>query len=386
MSKGPSTRMIHGKRETTHRPVTFPIYQTAAFAVESNEAYQRLNEYGTDEYFYTRYANPSWRSVEEKLAQLEHTDEALLFSSGMAAIATVLLTLLQNGDTIAAARTLYGGTFQLIRDYLPRSGIQVVLLDEEDLYRVHEVVPQAKVVYFESPVNPRTDCLSIQKVVDSARKIGARVVKDNTFASPINQTPIDFGVDVVIHSATKYLGGHSDITIGAVAGPREQILPIYAARRIFGGIPSPHDAFLLDRSLKTLEIRMEQHNRSALSLARFFEDEPKVKRVYYPGLESAPTYKIAQEQMRAYGGMLCIALEDLDSARRFCEQLSLALNVPHLGSAETMVSIPALTSHSMLNDDELAQVGLTRGMVRISVGLENTDDLLEDFRQALMTV
>lgn len=383
MTKGNATQAIHGKIESGARPVTYPVYQTVAFSVESNEAYEHIGDFRGDDYFYTRYDNPTLRNVSEKLAKLEHTEECLLFASGMTAMTTVLMTFLQSGDTIAAARALYGGTMQFLRDYAPRYGINVVLLDEDELYAVDQHAPQAKVVYFETPVNPRSDCISIRRVVEAAKRIGALVIKDNTFASPINQTPLDLGVDIVVHSATKYIGGHADVTAGAVLGSRALIEPVFAARKVFGGIPGPHDAFLLDRSLKTLELRVHQHNRSALALAQFLEQQPKVKQVLYPGLPSSPGYAIACEQMRGFGGMLCIELDNLNQAKQFCENLKIGLNVAHLGTAETLVSIPVLTSHSMLNDEELRQVKLSSGMVRISVGLENTEDLIADFEQAL---
>ncbi len=383
MPQGPSTHAIHGQNQRGARPVTYPIYQTAAFAVESNDAYEHIGDYGSDDYFYTRYDNPTLRNVSQKLAQLEHAEECLLFASGMTAITTVLMTLLQAGDTIAASRALYGGTLQFLRDFAPRYGFHTILLADDQLYDLERHAPQAKVVYFESPVNPRTDCLSIRRVVEAARRIGALVVKDNTFATPINQNPLDLGVDLVIHSATKYIGGHSDVTAGAVLGSRERLLPIFTARKVFGGIPSPHDAFLLDRSLKTLELRMAQHNASALALAQFLETMPQVRQVLYPGLPASPSYPVAQEQMRGFGGMLCIELDSLKAAKTLCDRLCVVLNVAHLGGPETMVSLPALTSHAALTPDELQRARLTPGMVRISVGLENTEDLIEDFRQAL---
>jgi cystathionine beta-lyase/cystathionine gamma-synthase len=383
MKKGISTISIHGKTEPNARPITYPIYQTAAFSVETNEAYAHLSDFGGDEYFYTRYDNPTLRNVSDKLAKLEHTEEGLLFASGMTAITTTLMTFLSQGDTIASSRALYGGTLQFLRDYAPRYGIQVVLLDENELYQVDQVAPGAKIVYFETPVNPRTDCVSIRRTVEAAKRISALVVADNTFASPINQNPVDFGVDLVIHSLTKYIGGHNDVTGGAVLGSRELLLPIFAARKVFGGIPSPHDAFLLDRSLKTLELRMAQHNASALAIAQFFEDESKVKSVLYPGLESSPSHAIAREQMRGYSGMVCFDLGSLEAAEAFCDGLGIGQNVAHLGGAETMVSIPVITSHSTLTPAELAKARLSPGMVRISVGLENTDDLIADFKGAL---
>jgi cystathionine beta-lyase/cystathionine gamma-synthase len=386
MKKGISTTSIHGKIEPNARPITYPIYQTAAFSVESNDSYAHLSDYGGDEYFYTRYDNPTLRNVSEKLAKLEHTEECLLFASGMNAITTALMAYLSAGDTIASSRALYGGTLQFFRDYAPRYGIKVVLLDEDDLYTVDKQVPEAKIVYLETPVNPRTDCLSIRKVVEAAKRIGAMIVADNTFASPINQNPADFGVDLIIHSLTKYIGGHNDVTGGAVLGSREHLLPIFAARKVFGGIPSPHDAFLIDRSLKTLEIRMAQHNTSALTIAQFFEDEAKVQQVLYPGLESSPSHAIAREQMSGYSGMVCIDLGSLEAAQQFCDGLQVALNVAHLGGPETLIAIPVITSHSALTPDELKKARLSPGMVRISVGLENTEDLIADFKGALRKI
>ncbi len=381
--RGRATDAIHGKIEPGLRPVTYPIYQTAAFSVPASDGFTHINDYGGDEYFYTRYDNPTLRNVAEKLAKLEDAEDCLLFGSGMSAITTTLLALLRSGDTLAASNALYGGTLTFLRDWLPRYGVNVVLLDEEKLYAVDQQVPAAKVVYFETPTNPRSDCLSIRRVVAAAKRIGAVVVKDNTFASPINQMPLRLGVDIALHSATKYLGGHNDITMGAVMGSRAMLSPIFSARKVFGGIPSPHDAFLLDRSLKTLDLRMAQHNANALALAQFFADESKVKAVYYPGLSSSPGYAVAREQMRGGGGMLCIALDHLEAAKTLCDHLQVALNVAHLGGPETMVSIPVLTSHSMLNDAELRAAGLSPGMVRISAGLEDTADLIADFRGAL---
>lgn len=383
---GPSTSSIHGQRDSAYRSVIYPIYPSAAFAVENNEAYARLNDYGNDEYFYTRYDNPTLRQVSEKLARLEGAQEGLLFASGMTAITTSLLALLQSGDTIASARNIYGGTYKFLRDYAPRYGIHVIFLDTEQLYMVDKYAPTAKVVYFETPINPRADCVAIRPVVAAARRIGATIILDNTFATPINQQPIAMGVDLVIHSTTKFLGGHNDITGGAVLGARSIIETLFEARKIFGGIPSPYEAYLLDRSLKTLEIRMARHNDNALLLAQFFEAEAKVKRVFYPGLASSPDYAIAREQMSGFGGMLCIELADMDSAVRFVNALKLAQNVGHLGGAETMVAMPRFTSHAALNDDELQAAGLSPAMVRISVGLENVDDLLDDFRSALAAV
>ena len=383
--KSSATQMIHG-RPDAERSLVYPIYQTVAFSVEGNQDYAALNEYDADRFFYTRYSNPTLRNVEQKLAALEHGVECLLFSSGMNAITMTLLKLLQSGDTVVTARTVYGSTLHYVEDFLPNYGIHSIILDEEDLYRLDEIAPEAKVVFFETPVNPRVDCISISRVVAAAKRCGALTIIDNTFASPINQTPLDFGVDISIHSVTKYIGGHADVTAGAVITTRELIEPLYEARKMLGGIPSPQDAFLIDRSLKSLHVRMKLHNENAMQLARYFEDEVKVQEVHYPGLEGSSNHEIAKEQMNGFGGMLCIDLGTLEAAQIFSESLHLLRNVPHLGAAETMVCLPALTSHARFTEDQLRAAGLSPGLVRISVGLEDIEDLIADCRQALQQI
>jgi len=269
---------------------------------------------------------------------------------------------------------------------LPRLGIEVRFLEEEALYDLPRTCPDAKIVYFETPINPTTDCVDIRRVVESARSIGAAVFMDNTFASPINQNPAELGVDVVLHSATKYLGGHSDVVAGVAASTAERCKTIAEMRRFLGGSLNPVDAFLLDRSLKTLEVRVRQHNESAQKLAEFFAAEKKVKRVLYPGLPGSESHEIARRQMRGFGGMLCIELKDLDAAKRFCDSVTVALNATSLGGVETLVTIPVLTSHAGMTPEELQTARVTPGMVRISTGLENTDDLIRDFSAALQKV
>jgi len=385
VEKGPSTVAIHGRRDTVYRSATYPIFQTSSFGVERSDDYEKKR--GQEDFFiYSRHGNPSIRNIEEKLARLEKTDDAVFFSSGMAAITSSLLGFLNEGDVLAASRRLYGTTYRFMRDVLPRLGIEVRFLEEEALYDLPRTCPDAKIVYFETPINPTTDCVDIRRVVESARSIGAAVFMDNTFASPINQNPAELGVDVVLHSATKYLGGHSDVVAGVAASTAERCKTIAEMRRFLGGSLNPVDAFLLDRSLKTLEVRVRQHNESAQKLAEFFAAEKKVKRVLYPGLPGSESHEIARRQMRGFGGMLCIELKDLDAAKRFCDSVTVALNATSLGGVETLVTIPVLTSHAGMTPEELQTARVTPGMVRISTGLENTDDLIRDFSAALQKV
>ncbi|MBZ0300435.1 MAG: aminotransferase class I/II-fold pyridoxal phosphate-dependent enzyme [Anaerolineae bacterium] len=383
MHKGKATRAIHGRRDTEKLGANYPIYTSTTFAVPNSDTYEQ--DWDTFD-FYTRISNPTIRNVEEKLAALEEGEDAALFASGMAAIMTTFLTFVSSGEAIASSRHVYGGTYHLLRDIVPRFGIDVHFLDDDELYDLPQYAPQAKLVHFETPVNPTSRCVSIASVVESARQIGALTTIDSTFASPINQNPLRFGVDVVLHSATKYLGGHSDIMAGAAMGSAAHLRQIRDGRKLLGGNSNPYEAALLDRSLRTLQVRVEGHNRTAQALAEFFETEPRVGAVHYPGLPSSPAHAIASSQMTGYGGMLAIELEDLQAAKTFCDSLDLALNAVSLGGTDTLVSIPVLATHIKLSDEELAAAHVTPGTVRISAGLEDVEDLIADFKQALARV
>lgn len=285
MTKSKSTRMIHGRKDKTYLGANFPIYQSTTFAVSKSDDYDRYISGDTEEfYMYSRYSNPTVRNAEEKIAALENAEDAILFSSGMAAITTAILSFVGNGDVMVAQRRLYGMAYRFLRDIAPKLGIAVHFVDDDDLYRFNEAFPGAKLVYFESPINPTTECVSIAKTAKAAGKIGAITIMDNTFASPVNQNPIDFGVDIVVHSATKYIGGHSDIMAGAAASTKRLIAMVRETMKAFGGCINPIDAYMLDRSMKTLNVRVEQQNRSAQRLAEFFMRQKKVNRVLYPGI------------------------------------------------------------------------------------------------------
>ncbi|MCL5267172.1 MAG: aminotransferase class I/II-fold pyridoxal phosphate-dependent enzyme [Bacteroidetes bacterium] len=386
MVNSKSTQAIHGRKDKLYRGANFPVYPSTTFAVEKSDDYDKFIGDEEEFYIYSRYSNPTVRNVEEKLASLENSEDAILFSSGMAAITTSILSFARSGDHIVALRRLYGMTYRFLRDIAPKFGIETHFVDESELYAMDQKYPGARIVYFETPINPTTDCISIRKVVKAARKAGALTIVDNTFASPINQNPINLGVDVVIHSVTKYIGGHSDIMAGAAVASKKLIKDIREAMKAFGGCINPLDAYMLDRSVKTLKVRVEQQNRSAQRLAEFFVRQRKVNRVLYPGLPSSRSYKTARRQMTGFGGMLCIELGDLDAAKKFCDSLEVALNATSLGGVETLVSIPVLTSHIKMSPEELKAARVTEGMVRISVGIEDTDDLLLDFKRALAKI
>ena len=390
-----ATRAIHGSKAQPG-PVSLPIYQTTNFRFEDTKEAIRYSKGDSSVYVYTRYQNPTVKDVEEKLALMEGAEEAVLFASGMAAISTALLAVTQQGEEIVTTPSLYGGTYRFFRDELPRAGIMVRTIDPEKPKMLEEAItPKTTVVYFETPTNPTLRIVDIAELVNAvragARKAGRTVLImiDNTFATIVNQDPFAAGVDVVVESATKYLGGHSDIIAGTVLGSREYIAKVRTLAKFHGGCADPFAAYLLFRSLKTFKLRVQQQNENALRLAQALEQHPAVARVLYPGLASHPQHAVAAKQMKGFGGMVTIDVRNRktktapEAAATMCDHLGIAVNAVSLGGVETLVSMPIYSSHVNMEDEELARHGVTPGMVRISVGIEGVEDLIEDFRQAL---
>jgi cystathionine beta-lyase/cystathionine gamma-synthase len=383
---GTSTLAIHGDlKDKQFRSVVYPIYQTSTFAVEKTDDYQKFIDEVDDFYIYSRYGNPTVKEVEKRLALIENAENSILFSSGMAAITTTILSHVQSGDEIISLSSIYGVTYRFFRDYLPKFGVKVKFFQIEKVDEIEKLIsPKTKLIYFETPVNPTTRIVDIEKIVKFAKREDLTTIIDNTFATPINQNPIDFGVDIVIHSATKYLSGHSDLILGCVMSSRERIERIRKFKNVFGGNPDPHQAFLLGRSLKTLELRVKRQNENALKLAEFLSSHRKIRKVLYPGLKNHPEHELAKKQMSGFGGMLSFEIDgDLGRTKKFCDSLKVALNATSLGSVETLVSIPVLTSHVGMKKDELERAGISESMVRVSVGIENIEDIVWDFEQAL---
>jgi cystathionine beta-lyase/cystathionine gamma-synthase len=394
---GLATRAIHGRGLTPHRgPVATPIVQTSTYRfADSGDAIRYAR--GDDSVFvYTRYHNPTVREVQERLALMAGAEGALLFSSGMAAISAAVLSVARAGDTILSTPGLYGGTYRFFRDILPRYGITVRYIAPEDLAALPTMVdPTVRAVFVETPTNPTLDLVDLRALVKATRaaqkRAGQRIVimADNTFATLVNQNPLRFGVDVLLESCTKYLGGHSDLVGGMVAGTSAFIGSVHTQLKYFGGCADPFAAFLLGRSLATFELRVQRQNRSAMALAQFLEGHPRVRRVLYPGLPSHPRHALARAQMRepggdGYGGMLTIEVPGgARGAVRVVDALRVAVNAMSLGGVETLVSIPVYSSHVNMAREELRRHGVTAGMLRISVGLESVEDLKEDFARAL---
>jgi methionine-gamma-lyase len=381
-----ATAAIHAgmERHGIGTEVGLPISRTSNFTFRNTEEMKLWAEGKSKAYIYTRYGNPTLSVVETKLAALEGGEAAVVTASGMAAISSALLSHLGTGDEVIASTQLYGGTYRLMRDTLPRLGIRVRHV-ECDLAGIERMVtPLTRVLYVESPTNPTLRLVDLEKAAGSARQHGLVSMMDNTFATPLLQKPLGLGFDLVLHSATKYLAGHSDVIAGAAVGSRERIKEVRQAVIHLGGSMDPEAGFLLDRGIKSLGVRMPRHCENAMAVARFLEKHPKVARVHYPGLKSHPDHALARRQMRGFGGMMAFDLKGgLGAARRFCDRVSLFLLAASLGGVESLVILPAYTSHYNMSAEELKAAGVTPGTVRVSVGLEDADDLIADLRQAL---
>ena len=381
-----ATRAIH-EGETKHgldAPVATPIMRTSNFTFSSSAEMKRWAEGRSKAYIYTRYGNPTLSVAEAKLAALEGAEAAIVTASGMAAISSSLLANLQAGDEIIATVQLYGGTYRLMRDIFPRMGIRVHHV-ENNLDAVERLVtPRTRVLYTETPTNPTLRLVDLHKAVALARKHKLLAYVDNTFATPVLQKPLRMGFDVVVHSATKYLAGHSDLIAGVVASSRKNIDRVRNMVIYLGGSMDPDAAFLLIRGMKTLEVRVRRQEKTAIAVARFLARHPKVARVHYPGLPSHPDHKLAKKQMRGFGSMLAFDMKGgLPAARRFCDRVRVFLLAASLGGVESLVVLPIYTSHYRMSLKELQTAGVSPGTVRVSVGLEDPADLIDDLKQAL---
>jgi methionine-gamma-lyase len=364
--------------------VAVPIVQSSTFTFESVAEMKRWAQGRSKADIYTRYGNPTLRVAEEKLAALEEGEAGLVTASGMAAIATTLLTFAGAGDEIIATRYLYGGTYRLLRDWLPRWGIKVKFIETDLGGFEQHATPRTKLFYTESPTNPTLGIVDLRRAVALAHRHGLLAVVDNTFATPVLQKPLTLGFDVVCHSATKYLGGHSDIIAGALAGRRALVDKVRQGIIHLGGSMDPLAGFLLIRGMKTVETRMQRQSATALQVARLLERHPKVARVHYPGLKSHSDHALARRQMSGYGAMMAFDHKDgLAGARRFCDRLRVFLLAASLGGTESLAVLPLYTSHYKMSAKELKAAGVSPGTVRLSIGVEDADDLIADLRQAL---
>ena len=381
------TEAVRGGADLSKKngPLSTPIYQTATFEVTDND--QQLRATSTD-MFYTRYGNPTQTVAEAVIAELEGTDTARLFASGMNAITTSVLALLKSGDHIVAQRDIYGGSIKFFSQWLPKLGIETTFVDTTE-YDQHAraIRPNTRLLYLESPTNPTLRVVDLRQVTALAKQHNLITFIDSTFATPINQRPADFGIDLIMHSGTKYFSGHADLICGIVAGRRDLIEKIHETRTTLGGVIDPHAAWLLIRGMKTLAVRVQRHNENALRVAQFLAQHPKVRRVHYPFLEGHPQRSLAMEQMRGGGGVLSFEVDgSAEDARRLTEALHLFTLAPSLGGVDSLVCVPVLTSHAMVSAEHRKSMGVTDQMIRLSVGIESADDLIADLEQALTVV
>lgn len=383
----PETKAVRGGVDLHKKsgPLTTPIYQTSTFEVTDNDEQLRVTP--TDK-FYTRYGNPTHTVAEKSIADLEGAEGALLFASGMGAITTSILALVQKGDHIVAQRDIYGGVTKFLSSWLPKLGVETTFVDTTD-YSQHSAAirPNTRLLYLESPTNPTLRVVDLKKVASLARQRGLLTLIDSTFATPINSRPVEFGIDLVLHSGTKYFSGHSDLICGVAAGRSDLIAKIKETRTSLGGTMDPHAAWLLLRGIKTLAVRVQRQNDNALRIAQFLAGHPNVARVHYPFLEGHPQRALAMDQMSGGGGVLSFEVAGTGSdTRKVVESLHLFTLAPSLGGVDSLVTLPVYTSHAMISPEHRATMGVTDQLVRLSIGIESADDLIADLEEALTVI
>ncbi len=383
--RGFSTRAIHGSdiAKGPHAPISTPIFQTSSFDVKQ----VLKGGAARPEFIYTRGGNPTTREFEQKMANLEDTEMGFAFASGMGAIAGTILSLLNAGAEIITDNEVYGGTWGLFTHYISQWGIKVHFINMADETQIEDTINEnTHMLYMETPMNPTLKLVDIKRIVEIAKEHDLLTVIDNTFCSPYNQTPKNYGVDYVIHSCTKYIGGHGDALGGITVGSSSDIIKVMPAALDLGSTLSPFNAWLFLRGLKTLEVRMERHNKNALELAQFLETQDKVERVLYPGLPSHPQYQLAKRQMRGAGGIVTFYLKKGISVGDFIKNLEIPAYTVSLGDADTFIEDPFNLTHFSVARKVKKAIGITKYMLRISVGLENIEDLIADFENALKQI
>ena len=388
MKKDISTDCVHAgeDRFKPHDSITTPIIQSSTFVFKNSEDIKRYTQDKHFRYEYGRYGNPTQRAAERKLATLEGAESAVLFASGMSAIINTLLAVLKAGDHMIITDDAYGKTLAFVKYWLPKWGIDATIVKMGDYDAIERAIrPKTRLFFSESPTNPYLNIMDFSRLRDIRKKHPEIIViSDSTFATPYNQKPLTLGADIVIHSATKYLAGHNDILAGVVLGAEGLVREIIDFQKIMGGVIDPHCAYLLIRGLKTFSIRMERLNSSGEKVARWLESHPRIKRCYYPALESHPHHEVAKREMNGYGAVVTFELDgDLADANRFLDNLKLCYIGPSLGGVETLITHPATVTYYNNTREERYELGILDNLFRLSVGLENPDDIIADIDQAM---
>ena len=385
---GQSTQSIWGgeqEHELFERSTQVPVVHSVSFAYKDIDTWQKVALGQEPGHIYSRNTNPTVRAFEDKVKTLEGAQAATSFASGMAAISNTLATFVQPGDRIVSIKDSYGGTNVIFNEFLPPLGIDVALCETGDYVQLEaEIAKGCRLLYLETPTNPTIKITDIKRLAAKAHAVGALVVVDNTFATPINQLPLELGADIVLHSASKYLGGHADALGGVICGSHELVEKVYHYREINGATLAPMDAYSLLRGMKTLKLRVERHNSNAMAIAHYLQSHPMVEQVNYPGLSSHPGHDIAKQQMSGFGGMLSFSVKGgLEAIKLFLPKLQFAHMAANLGCVETVVGPPVTTSHVECSAEERAAAGIPEGLVRYSAGIEDIEDLIADLEQAL---
>ncbi len=373
------------EHEAYERSTQVPVVHSVSFGYKDIETWHAVALEKEEGHIYSRNTNPTVRAFEDKVKELEGAEAATSFSSGMAAISNIFGTFLRPGDRIVSIKDSYGGTNKLFTEFLPPMGVEVCLCDTTNHEEIEaEVAKGCTILYLETPTNPTVKIVDIERLTKAGKAVGALVVVDNTFATPINQNPLQDGVDIVLHSASKFLGGHADALGGVACGNKKLIKKLYHYREINGASLAPMDAYSLLRGMKTLSLRVQRQNESAMKIATWLQRHPMIEVVNYPGLETHVHHDVAKKQMRGFGGMLSFSVKGgLEAIKVFLPKLKYAHMAANLGCVETVVGPPVVTSHVECTDEERAAAGIPEGLVRYSTGIEEVDDLIADLDQAL---
>jgi cystathionine gamma-synthase len=389
-NRGSATSSVHAGelRQQEANAITTPIYQTSTFWFRNSKEVTDYQEGKSQREEYGRYGNPTWRAVERKVSALEGGEESILFASGMCAATTTFMALLPADSHLIVTSDCYRRTRQFINQFLSRMGVEATVVEPGNLPAFEAAIrPNTKLFFTESPTNPYLRVIDVPAFSKAAHARGVKVIIDSTFATPVNHRPLADGADLVLHSATKYLGGHNDLLAGTLTGPKEMIDPVRKALGVLGGIIDSHAAWLLLRGIKTLDIRMERHNANGMAIARYLEAHPKIKQVWYPGLGSHPDHAIAIRQMKGFGGVVTFEIDtDLAGAMRFIDATTIPYQAPSLGGVESLIELPVTMSFWDVPKEKRLELGIKDSLVRFAAGIENAADLLADLEQALAKV
>lgn len=385
---GESTIAVHGGERRWRGSVTTPIVQSSTFVFKNMQEVADYTSGEKSHYEYGRYGNPTQEAAEKKLAMLEEADFCLLFDCGMSAVSATMFALMKSGDHIVLTDDAYKQTLNFAENFLPRFGIEVSIVPMNDYEAMEKAIKKNTVILFsESPTNPYLNIADMDRIAEMGRKHKVTTVIDGTFGGPYNQKPLKAGIDIVIHSGTKFLAGHNDILSGSVLGSEKYFRRIKDFQKMTGGVPDPNSCFLLLRGMKTYTLRMERQNSTATIVAKHLEKHPKIKRVYYPGLPSHQQHELAKKQMRGFGGVVTFEIDgDLEQTLKFHDELKLCLIAPSLGGPESLIVHPATVTYYSMTREERIEIGILDGLVRLAVGFEDPEDITADLDQALATI